>query len=61
MIMAFCVSAIPPPDDQGETGVRIIKETGVYTITAIFSVFAYIWLLIILMIILILSLLVKTS
>jgi len=51
MIIAFCVSCIPAPDDAGETGMRVIKDTGVYTITAIFSVFAYIWLLIILMVI----------
>eukprot|EP00928_Gymnodinium_smaydae_P048739 TRINITY_DN3262_c0_g2_i2.p1 TRINITY_DN3262_c0_g2~~TRINITY_DN3262_c0_g2_i2.p1 ORF type:complete len:858 (-),score=206.78 TRINITY_DN3262_c0_g2_i2:71-2584(-) len=43
VISAVCVVAIP----DGE--VRLIKDTGVFAITAFFSVFAYIWLLIILM------------
>jgi len=42
-ITAVCVAAIPSPE------IRIIKEFEVYVITAVFSVFAYIWLLIILM------------
>jgi solute carrier family 8 (sodium/calcium exchanger) len=42
-ITAVCVVAIP----GGET--RIIKEFEVYVITAVFSVFAYLWLLVILM------------
>jgi len=41
-ITAVCVVSIP----DGE--VRYIKEVGVYSITASFSVFAYVWLLIIL-------------
>merc|ERR1719440_1015091 len=39
VIIAVCINAIP----SGET--RQIKETGVFFITAVFSVFAYIWLL----------------
>merc|ERR1719265_473078 len=41
-ISAVCVIAIP----NGET--RIIKDTSVFAVTAFFSVFAYIWLIIIL-------------
>eukprot|EP00929_Paragymnodinium_shiwhaense_P118254 TRINITY_DN90192_c0_g1_i1.p1 TRINITY_DN90192_c0_g1~~TRINITY_DN90192_c0_g1_i1.p1 ORF type:complete len:822 (+),score=227.75 TRINITY_DN90192_c0_g1_i1:178-2643(+) len=44
-ISAVCVSALP----VGET--RIIRETTVFAITAIFSIFAYVWLLIILIVI----------
>jgi len=43
VILAVCVMAIPAPE------VRKIKETRVYCITATFSVFAYLWLLLILM------------
>uniref|UniRef100_A0A7S1A0G7 Calx-beta domain-containing protein n=1 Tax=Noctiluca scintillans TaxID=2966 RepID=A0A7S1A0G7_NOCSC len=39
VIIAVCINAVP----DGET--RKIKEVGVYKITAVFSVFAYIWLL----------------
>eukprot|EP00930_Biecheleria_cincta_P045906 TRINITY_DN3162_c0_g1_i1.p1 TRINITY_DN3162_c0_g1~~TRINITY_DN3162_c0_g1_i1.p1 ORF type:complete len:751 (-),score=123.11 TRINITY_DN3162_c0_g1_i1:149-2401(-) len=39
VIIAVCINAIP----AGES--RQIKETGVYAITAFFSMFAYIWLL----------------
>jgi len=39
VIIAVCINAIP----AGET--RQIKETGVFFITAFFSVFAYVWLL----------------
>jgi len=42
-ITAVCVAAIP----NGER--RIIKELEVYLITAVFSVFAYLWLIVILM------------
>eukprot|EP00931_Biecheleriopsis_adriatica_P052621 TRINITY_DN3064_c0_g1_i1.p1 TRINITY_DN3064_c0_g1~~TRINITY_DN3064_c0_g1_i1.p1 ORF type:complete len:846 (-),score=210.21 TRINITY_DN3064_c0_g1_i1:95-2632(-) len=42
-IIAVCVMAIP----SGE--VRYIKETRVYMVTSFFSVFAYLWLLVILM------------
>jgi solute carrier family 8 (sodium/calcium exchanger) len=41
-ISAVCVSAIPD-------GVRYIKDTSVFAITASFSVFAYVWLVVILM------------
>jgi len=44
MIIAVCVSAIP----NGET--RRIKEVPVYIITASCSIFAYIWLLIVLLV-----------
>jgi solute carrier family 8 (sodium/calcium exchanger) len=44
-ISAVCVSAIP----NGE--VRIIKDTSVFAVTASFSVFAYLWLVVILMMI----------
>mmetsp|Transcript_37882 Transcript_37882/g.119441 ORF Transcript_37882/g.119441 Transcript_37882/m.119441 type:complete len:762 (+) Transcript_37882:76-2361(+) len=43
VIIAVCVSALPP----GET--RLIRDLGVYAVTASFSVFAYLWLLIILL------------
>lgn len=44
-ITAVCVASIPssPPP-----GIRYIKDVSVYTITAVFSMFAYVWLLIIL-------------
>lgn len=45
VIIAICVTAIP----NGET--RKIAELGVYKTTAFFSVFAYIWLIIILVLI----------
>jgi len=41
-ISAVCVSAIPD-------GVRFIKDTSVFAVTASFSVFAYLWLVVILM------------
>lgn len=44
-ISAVCVMAI----ENGE--VRIIKDTSVFTVTASFSVFAYLWLVVILMLI----------
>lgn len=42
VILGICMSALP----EGET--RRIKETGVFAITASFSIFAYFWLLFIL-------------
>merc|ERR1719487_73302 len=42
VISAVCVTAIP----DGE--VRYIKQTTVYIVTATFSIFAYLWLMIIL-------------
>merc|ERR1711871_607549 len=42
VIIAVCVIAIP----DGE--IRLIKDTSVFAITATFSIFAYIWLIIIL-------------
>eukprot|EP00929_Paragymnodinium_shiwhaense_P063163 TRINITY_DN31572_c1_g3_i1.p1 TRINITY_DN31572_c1_g3~~TRINITY_DN31572_c1_g3_i1.p1 ORF type:complete len:829 (-),score=228.03 TRINITY_DN31572_c1_g3_i1:145-2631(-) len=44
VIIAVCVSAIP----GGET--RQIEEFGVYVLTAVFSIFAYLWLLLILLV-----------
>jgi len=44
-IIAICIVSLP----DGE--VRQIKETGVYAITSSFSVFAYLWLIVILMLI----------
>eukprot|EP00747_Dinoflagellata_sp_TGD_P025732 gnl/TRDRNA2_/TRDRNA2_131445_c0_seq4.p1 gnl/TRDRNA2_/TRDRNA2_131445_c0~~gnl/TRDRNA2_/TRDRNA2_131445_c0_seq4.p1 ORF type:complete len:899 (-),score=202.17 gnl/TRDRNA2_/TRDRNA2_131445_c0_seq4:331-2916(-) len=41
-ICAVCVVAINPPE------VRYIKEVGVYILTAVFSVWAYVWLIVIL-------------
>merc|ERR1719428_2583168 len=41
-ISAVCVSAIPD-------GIRYIKDTSVFAVTASFSVFAYLWLVVILM------------
>ena len=49
MIIAYCIVGIPPSDGENETGIRRISEMSVYTVTAIFSVFAYLWLIIILM------------
>lgn len=45
-INAICVSAIPANED-GTRGVRRVKEFGVFGITAFFSVFAYVWLFIV--------------
>ena len=42
VISAICIMAIP--NGQG----RLIKDTGVFTITATFSVLAYLWLIVIL-------------
>lgn len=61
-ILGVCTMAIPEkekdelflPDEDGNTpdggvgGIRRIKENGVYILTAVFSVFAYLWLIIIL-------------
>jgi len=44
-ISAVCVAALP----EGE--VRMIKDTGVFAVTAFFSVFAYVWLIVILVVI----------
>mmetsp|Transcript_9069 Transcript_9069/g.22638 ORF Transcript_9069/g.22638 Transcript_9069/m.22638 type:complete len:814 (-) Transcript_9069:102-2543(-) len=38
-IIAVCINSIP----NGE--VRVIKETGVFAVTAVWSIFAYVWLL----------------
>merc|ERR1719440_1098541 len=43
VISAVCVAAIP----KGEY--RLIKDTAVYAVTALFSLFAYIWLIIVLL------------
>ena len=44
MITAICNVAIPEPNGEGETGVRKIKEFGVFCITASASLLAYIWM-----------------
>jgi len=46
VIIAICVMAIPKKNGE-ETGIRKIKQMGVFTCTAFFSVFAYIWLFIV--------------
>lgn len=48
VIIAICVMAIPKPEGE-ETGFRKIKAMKVFTCTAFFSVFAYIWLFIVVM------------
>lgn len=48
-IVGICVYCIPMPNQKtGETGQRKIQDFGVYTITAFFSIFAYLWLIVIL-------------
>lgn len=61
-ILGICTAAIPNreddklflPDEDGNTpdggvgGIRRIEQVGVYTLTAVFSVFAYLWLIVIL-------------
>eukprot|EP00927_Polykrikos_kofoidii_P038923 TRINITY_DN33374_c0_g1_i1.p1 TRINITY_DN33374_c0_g1~~TRINITY_DN33374_c0_g1_i1.p1 ORF type:complete len:1013 (+),score=200.09 TRINITY_DN33374_c0_g1_i1:201-3239(+) len=42
MITAVCVSAIPAPD------VRKVDQTGVFFVTAMSSIFAYVWMIIVL-------------
>ena len=50
VILGICVMCIPEANEKtGETGERKIADTGVFAITAVSSVFAYVWLLIILM------------
>jgi solute carrier family 8 (sodium/calcium exchanger) len=51
LIIAICIVAIPPADGQGETGFRRIKEVGVFVITASFSLFAYLWMYLVLTVI----------
>jgi len=41
IIIAVCISSIPSPE------IRVIKENGVFIVTAIFSLFAYFWLVLI--------------
>ena len=48
MIIAYCMIGIPPADGENETGIRRIADMKVYGVTAFFSVFAYLWLIIIL-------------
>jgi len=48
VIIAVCISAIPKAGSTSEeSGFRKIKNLGVFNVTAFFSVFAYIWILII--------------
>jgi len=51
MIIAYCIIGIPEADGDSETGIRRISEMSVYGVTAFFSVFAYLWLIIILMLV----------
>jgi len=50
MIIAVCVVSVPVPNSPGsekdETGIRKITELGVFLITGISSLWAYIWMLI---------------
>jgi len=51
VIISICVVFVPNEDlldKDKETGTRAIKEMGVFAITASFSIFAYIWLFIVL-------------
>ena len=49
IICGMCMISIPPANaETGETGFRKIADMGVFTITGCFSVFAYIWMLVIL-------------
>lgn len=50
MIIAYCIVGIPPADGENETGMRRVSDMGVFTVTGFFSIFAYLWLLIILMV-----------
>ena len=52
VILGICVMCIPAKNDAtGETGTRQIADMNVFAITAFSSVFAYVWLLVILMMI----------
>jgi solute carrier family 8 (sodium/calcium exchanger) len=48
VITAVCVCCIPA-DENGRPGVRIIKDTNVFAVTATFSILAYLWVLFIVM------------
>eukprot|EP00732_Lithocolla_globosa_P002103 Lithocolla_globosa_v1_NODE_1276_length_2703_cov_31.340883.p1 type:complete len:868 gc:universal NODE_1276_length_2703_cov_31.340883:39-2642(+) len=51
-IIAVCFTAIPKENlETGETGFRKVKEVGVFAITSVFSVLAYVWLAIILLVV----------
>ena len=45
----MCVIAIPPGDDPANPDGRLIADLNVFAITATASVFAYLWLIIILL------------
>lgn len=47
-ILAVCMIAIPKRNGTSETGFRKIDELGVFGVTAVSSVFAYVWIIIIL-------------
>ena len=52
VILGICVMCIPEANEAtGETGTRKIADMNVFAITAVSSVFAYFWLLVILMMI----------
>lgn len=44
VIVAVCIVSLPPDE------VRVIKDTGVFAVTAFSSIFAYVWLVLILMV-----------
>jgi len=44
VIIAICVMAINGKKEDGSPDFRKIEEMGVFTITAVYSVFAYVWL-----------------
>lgn len=48
VIVALCVSCVPKANSDGEKGTRKIKNRGVFNITAFSSLFAYIWVAVIL-------------
>jgi solute carrier family 8 (sodium/calcium exchanger) len=50
-IIAICIMSIPPNHHDGSPGSRKIKNFGVFLITAVFSLWAYVWLLIVLVVV----------
>jgi solute carrier family 8 (sodium/calcium exchanger) len=47
-IVAVCIVAIPPGPDPEKPDGRVIEDRNVFSVTATFSVFAYVWLIVIL-------------
>jgi solute carrier family 8 (sodium/calcium exchanger) len=49
LITSICIISVPHEEDTpGETGLRKINQFGVFSITAGFSILAYLWLFIVL-------------